>query len=327
MNTNKGINISKFLPGALPNTKVTSSSYATPVTNVTYMNTVSKSSISRILSYIFAIFIVILVILLFIHFFITPIFKLRPGAPGLIPVPGMDDGTLFWNKTTAAQIQNKDLPISSLSYGYSLNLDVFIQNPLQFETTPRIFFTRGAQYKAKPDGDSILSVLSNYNLAVALTPDTNDMIVSILNNANNMENIVVSNVPIQEPFRLGVIVMEQALEVYLNGRLVQTRNFAAPPKSVTGDIYPAQGILANMALVRNLKIWSRILTTAEIREAKPSLSTSKDFGATPMPTSSTSSTCSTAPSSLQSNMQKGMERLQKLSADTVPDMQTSLLQS
>jgi hypothetical protein len=320
-----GINISRFLPGSSPNAKINTTT-VTPVSNISYNNTINTSSISRILSYVFAIFIVILVILLFIHFFITPIFKLRPGAPGLIPVPGMDDGTLFWNKTTAAQIQNKDLPISSLSYGYSVNMDVFIQNPLQFETAPRIFFTRGAQYKAKPDGDSILGVLSNYNLAVALMADTNDMIVSVLNNSNNMENIVVSNVPIQEPFRLGIIVIEQALEVYLNGRLVQTRNFVTPPKSVTGDIYSAQGILANMALVRNLKIWSRILTTAEIREASPSLSTPKDFGATPMPTSSTSSTCSTAPSNLQSNMQKGMERIQKLSADTVPDM-SSLLQS
>jgi hypothetical protein len=322
MNVTKGININRFLPVAPANTKVSATPYNVPVSNTTYMNTISRSSISQILSYIFAIVIVILVILLFIHFFITPIFKLRPGAPGLIPVPGMDDGTLFWNKTTASQIQNKDSSISTLSYGYSLNLDVFIQNPLQFETVPRIFFTRGAEYKAKPDGDSILGVLSNYNLAVALLADTNDMIVSVLNNANNMENIVVSNVPIQEPFRLGVIVMEQALEVYLNGRLVQTRNFVSPPKSVTGDIYPAQGILANMALVRNLKIWSRILTTAEIREAKPSLSTAKNFGATPMPTSST---CSTAPSSLQTNMQNGADRIQKLSADTVPDMQTSLL--
>ena len=205
-----GINISRFLPGSSPNAKINTTT-VTPVSNISYNNTINTSSISRILSYVFAIFIVILVILLFIHFFITPIFKLRPGAPGLIPVPGMDDGTLFWNKTTAAQIQNKDLPISSLSYGYSLNMDVFIQNPLQFETAPRIFFTRGAQYKAKPDGDSILGVLSNYNLAVALMADTNDMIVSVLNNSNNMENIVVSNVPIQEPFRLGIIVIEHGI--------------------------------------------------------------------------------------------------------------------
>ena len=54
-----------------------------------------------------------------------------------------------------------------------------------------------------------------------------------------MENIVVPNVPVQQPFRLSMVVMEQALEVYINGKLIKTRAFSAPPKDVKGDIYPA----------------------------------------------------------------------------------------
>jgi hypothetical protein len=37
--------------------------------------------------------------------------------------------------------------------------------------------------------------------------------------------------------------------------------------------------------MRNLKIWSRILTTPEIRDASPALATAKDMGAGPMPAS------------------------------------------
>jgi len=322
MATNGTINISKYLLGN--NQKTTNTKTTTTNTTNTTVAPLVKSSIWRILSYILAIIIVILVILLFIHFFITPIFKLRPGAPGLIPVPGLDDGTLFWNKTSPGLILNKDLPISSLSYNYTLNLDVFIQNPLQFSTSPRVFFTRGALLKEKPEGDTLLGIMTQYNLAAALLSDTNDMVVSVVNKDNNMESVVIPNVPIQEPFRLSVVVMEQAMEVYINGHLMKTRHFASPPMDIKGDIYPATGILANMAILRNLKIWSRILTTTEIRESTPSLSTAKDFGAGPMPTSST---CSTAASNLQSDLQTGMQgadRLSKLSVNTIPDIPLSI---
>jgi hypothetical protein len=197
-----------------------------------------------------------------------------------------------------------------------MNLDIFIENPLQFSKYPRIFFSRGAVKNETPTGDTLLGLLSNYNIVGALLPDTNDMIVSVLNKDNNMENIIIPNVPIQEPFRLSMVLMEQALEVYINGHLMKTRTFAAPPKDVKGDIYPASGVEANIVKVRNLKIWSRLLTVGEIRQASPNLSTAKDFGGVPMPSTTT---CSSASSSTMTDPQKGMERFTKLSVDTAPD--------
>jgi hypothetical protein len=246
---------------------------------------IGGKGIGSILAYFLAILVVIFIILLFIHFFIKPIFVLRPGSPGIIPVPGFDDGKLFWDKTNQGQILNKDLPISQQFCTYSFILDMFIQNPLQFSNYPRILFSRGAERRDKPTGDSILGVFSNYNIAVALASDTNDLIVSVLNNTNNMESVVIPNVPIQEPFRLGVVFMDAALEVYINGHLMQTRKFDAPPKDVRGDIYPASGVEGNIAILRNLKIWNRILTTNQIRYATPPLSNAKDFNAGPIPTS------------------------------------------
>ena len=255
---------------------------ATVTTSSAFNTSVLKSSIGRILAYVLVIIIIILVILLFINFFITPIFKLRPGGPGIIPVPGFDDGKLFWTNISPGPILNKDLPIVSQVYNYTVNLDVFIENPLQFSTSPRIFFSRGAVKKDTPSGDTLLGALLNYNLVAALLPDTNDMIVSVLNKDNNMENIIVPNSPIQLPFRLSMVVMEQALEVYINGKLIKTRSFTAPPKDVKGDIEAASGIINNAIKVHNLKIWSRLLTVAEIRESSPRLTDVKDFGAGPM---------------------------------------------
>lgn len=319
---NRGVNITQFLFGNKPKSNSVSTGIYKTTTNAAQAGSSKSSTLGQVLSYLLAILIVIMVILLFIHFFITPIFKLRPGGPGIIPVPGFDDGKLYWNTTNAGQILNSDLPISSQAFGYTVNLDVFIENPLQFSQYPRIFFSRGATKKEKPSGDTILGVLDNYNIVAALLSDTNDMVVSVLNTSNNMENIVIPNVPIQEPFRLSMVVMEQALEVYINGHLMRTRTFLAPPKDVKGDIYPATGIEANIVKLRNLKIWSRLLSVSEIRESTPRLSTAKDFGATPMPSSTS---CSTAPSTTMTSIEKGMDRFQKLSVDSISDVTSNLL--
>jgi hypothetical protein len=317
MSANGGINITKYLLGNT--TKSSNIKTPTVIPTVTPISntSVTRSSITRILSYLMAIVVIILVILLFINFFITPIFKLTPGGPGIIRVPGFDDGVLFWTKTNAGMLQNKDLPIAAQSFGYTINLDVFVQNPLQFSTAPRVFFSRGATLKQKASGDTMLSVLDNYNLAAALLPDTSDLLVSVLNVHNNMENILVPNISVQEPFRLTIVVMEQALEVYINGHLVKTRMFSAPPKDVKGDIYPSTGTEINIVKVRNLKIWNRILSIGEIQQAIPSLSLPSSFGATSM---ASSTTCASPSGNIiTSKTQRVLDRYSKLSVDSVSD--------
>jgi hypothetical protein len=322
MSANGGINITKYLLGnTTPNTK----SFTGKVNNAAIGSSGAgeRSSIARIFAYLLAIVIIIIVILLFINYFITPIFQLTPGGPGIIPVPGFDDGVLFWNTTSPGMIENKKLPIAAQSYGYTVNLDVFVQNPLQFSNAPRVFFSRGASAKPKASGDTMLSVLDNYNLAAALLPDTSDLLVSVLNVNNNMENIIIPNIPIQQPFRLTMVVMEQALEVYINGHLMKTRMFSASPKDVKGDIYPSTGIEINVVKVRNLKIWGRILSIGEIQNATPALSSANDFGATAIPSSS--SCLTTASDATTTKTQKIFDRYSKLSVNSVSDVSSRLL--
>jgi hypothetical protein len=312
---NKGVNITSYLLGnqtKVNNKSVSTGNFTVPTINAGVSSASVRSSIWRILAYLLAILVIILIILLFIHFFIKPVFKVRPGAPGIITIPGFDDGTLFWNKTTASIIQDQNLPISGISSNYSIIVDVFVENPLQFSSTPRIILTRGGLLNDKPTGDTLLGTFSYYNLVAALLPDTNDMIISTLNANNNMENIVVPNVPVQTPFRLGIILMDNALEVYINGKLVKTRTLISPPKDIKGDIAPAAGIQANIVKVRNLKIWARVLSTAEIRDATPSLSTSADFGSAP-PSTTTTSSCSAVTTAVDAVK----DRINKLSAETI----------
>ena len=290
-----GINVSTPIVKNINIAKVSS--------NIVGTNSTISSGAGRIFAYFVSVAIIIAVIILFIHFFIKPISSLQPGASGIF---SGNDGKLFWNKTNPSLILNKDLPISNLYYNYSLNIEMFIQNPFQFSRYPRILFSRGAEYKDTPSGNEILGVLSNYNLVIALKPDINDLIVSVLNKNNYMEYVIIPNIPVQEPFRLGIVVMELALEVYLNGRLVKTQPFNAHLKDVKGAIRPAQDIETTIAKLRNLKIWPRILTTSEIRYAKPDLSPATQFAAGPIPNSTT---CTA----------NDMNRLEKLSAETTSD--------
>ena len=250
----------------------------------------NASVIARVFAYLFSILVVVFIMLLFIHYFIVPVFSFSPGSSGIIPIPGFDVGKLFWDKTNPGQILNKDLPISFLYYNYTLNLDIFIQNPFQFSKYPRILLSRGkvsTPSVSNSSNNTLLSIIDNYNLVIALLPDTNDILVSVLNKDNGMENAIIRNVPIQESFRISVVVMEVALEVYINGHLIKTRQFSAPPKDVKDDIYPASGMEKNIAKLRNLKIWAKLLTVSEIKYATPKLSSDIDFNADQMPSSST----------------------------------------
>lgn len=293
-----GINISKYLPNRNPFTNLKLPSISNPLnTPYSYVPSISASTngykatnynqpniLYRVLAYVLALFIVIMVILLFIHFMIRPIFNTEPGGPGIITIPGMSDGKLYWSEDVS-EIKDKDTPIHDITYNYSINMDFFIENPMQFEKMPRILFQRGGILKQQPTAETLTGIIDNYNLVVALAPDTNDMIISLLNANNNMENVVLPNVPVQEPFRIGIVVMERAMEVYINGRLIKTRTFTDTPKHAPGSIYPPQGINASIAKIRNLKIWNRILTTSEIRYATPSLSSSNIFNPSAIPSS------------------------------------------
>jgi hypothetical protein len=251
------------------------------------------TGIGRIASYLIGILIIVIILSLLIHYFITPVYSLHPGTPGIISIPGFDDGTIFWNGSGSypgvSVIQNKDLPIVNTYFNYSLIVDVFIQNPMQFSKHPRIILSRGAVTNSAPSGDHITGVASTYNLVVALKPDTTDMIISVLNINNQPENVIIENAPVQQPFRLGIIVMQQAMEVYINGKLVKTRKYTTSLMDVKGDISPAVGVESNIAKLQNLKIWQRILQSPEIMYATPAIASAASFGASAIPSSTSCS--------------------------------------
>lgn len=301
------MNVAQFFlgkNGTSTNTSTNTSKSMIP----TYYGTTNNSSskvwlyMKQGLSYLFGIAIVIFIIMLFIHFFITPVFSLQAGAPGIITLPGLDKGVLFWNKSSPEIIPNNLLPIQNMDFGYSFIMDISIVNPhVHFSTHPRILFRRGGTLRDTPTGNTLAGIIDNYNIVGALLPDTNDLLISVLNANNNNENVIIPNIPVQEPFRLGVILMNQALEVYINGHLMKTRAFTIPPKSVKGDFYPLSQSESSMAKLRNFKVWASILTSPEIRYATPDMPTGVEFGGAMPQTSMCSASNNNSASSTNSN--------------------------
>jgi len=243
------------------------------------------SVLARVAAYLFGIIAILIVLSLLVHYFVTPIYSVHPGAPGLIVIPGFDDGVLFWNGISMSVVANKDTPIVNAYYNYTMQVDLFIQNPMQFSPHPRILLSRGAIRNQTPVGDTITGLLSNYNLVVALQPNTTDLIISVLNAANQSENVIIENAPVQTPFRLGMVVMENAMEIYINGKLHKTRKYAKSLKDVKGDISPAIGPEISIAKMHNLKIWPRALSSPEVAQATPAMEPASAFLADKIPSS------------------------------------------
>jgi hypothetical protein len=303
----EGVNFAKFLrgpanilsgltgyvappPAALPNRTSIFSGPTVP-TPPGYETTSSgfsilQGSVGKIIAYLIGIIFVIIVISLIIHYYITPIYSLHPGAPGIILIPGFDDGVLFWNGSSPTLIENAKLPIINKYYGYSFIVDMFIQNPMQYAKCHRILLSRGLTRSTQPcAGETLTSLTTSFNFIVALKPDVNDMIIAVSTIAPiDHSYVIIENVPIQEPFRLGVIVMQNILEVYMNGLLMGTVAYKTSIKDIKGDIDIAHGTELSIAKMQNLKIWDRILSTSEIHYSRPTIASAVSFNATPIPT-------------------------------------------
>ena len=252
-----------------------------------------------IIGYILGIFLIIMVILVIINYTITPIFRLYPGGPGYIPVPGGDTSQLYWKTTKdTAPMSDASSNVVGIASQWSFAIDIDIKNPMHVSQSPRVLFHRSNSATFDPSGTAnaapsptpttLKALLGNYNVAIALLPDTTDLVVSVLNSSTGMENVILQNVPVQTPFRVGVILSDTAMEVYLNGMLQRTRTFESgtTPFNATGIFFPPQGINAETARVANLHLWNSSISANQMRYASPALMTVKPSEKTDIPTSS-----------------------------------------
>jgi len=216
---------------------------------------------------------VVFILLVIVHYTIRPIFRTREAGPGIIPIPtvGKDATGIYWTDRSKP-LSSADTVLGENDAGtvnYSMTIDILIQDPSVQSAADRPIFWRSSREvpdtPTNSNGPAITQMVGNFNFAIYLANSTNDLIVSVLTTGGQIESVAVANIPVGAPFRIGVILSERFLEVYLNGRLYKTRNLASSPLAAAGSFMPASGPYKDMAVVRNLRLWKGTISPAEMR--------------------------------------------------------------
>jgi hypothetical protein len=114
---------------------------------------------------------------------------------------------------------------------------------------------------------------SRMNPGVMADPYTNDMLIFIdTASGNNMflrESLRIADIPLDQPFYLAIVVLENVLEVYLNCRLEATKVLEGLPRTIDQEWYGLTGPHALAGQVQRLKLWDHPLNHKELRDLCP----------------------------------------------------------
>lgn len=105
------------------------------------------------------------------------------------------------------------------------------------------------------------------NPGVFLDPNVNDLIVFVdteLGGDQFRESVRIKDVPLDTPFRFGIVLKGRVLEVYLNCRLEVSKILKGKPRTVENNWYGLSGAAAAQAQIQNLYIWKRALPADQI---------------------------------------------------------------
>jgi hypothetical protein len=226
------------------------------------------------------IIVLVIAVLLVVHYTIRPIFKFSPDNGGIIPVPFAKTGaTAYWKTPRElVPLTDKKTVISEIPYNYSFAADIVLIDPIRANDSYRPILIRGpspSQMPAVVSGNSLHAGLGDVNIALVLEKNTNDLRVTTTLNTptRSKENIIVRNIPIGTPFTVGVILASNYMEVYMNGKLYETKTFVANPGEFVSAILPPAQENADIFRIRNLRIWPRVVSPNIMRELPaPSLS-------------------------------------------------------
>lgn len=112
------------------------------------------------------------------------------------------------------------------------------------------------------------------NPGIFVDPNINDIIVFVdtMNGATPYrESVRIVDIPLDTPFRLGVIINGQVLEVYLNCKLEVTKVLAGVPREIENEWYGISGRANAQAQIQNLMIWTSALAAEDVRTLCPEL--------------------------------------------------------
>ena len=236
----------------------------------------SSASYTGIMYYFVAILIVLIISLTVIHYLVYPMWKLRPGTKGLIPLPGSDDTYKAWQTKPFNTIDTVTTPLGSNSINWSGMLDVILDDPTKNLGLYRILFWRGAPILKQPStsdpvSNTLMSYIPTFNLCIYMDKITNDLHISVLTlesvNKPVIETILIPNPPTRKALRIGWMLGETFLEVYVNGYLISSKTLKHPLMSIPVNSFNPiiETIDGNAARIQMLQLWNRPLAAGEFK--------------------------------------------------------------
>jgi hypothetical protein len=100
------------------------------------------------------------------------------------------------------------------------------------------------------------------NPGIFVDPNTNDILIFVdtyKGAENYRESVRIADLPLDIPFRLGIVLQGRVLEVYLNCKLEVTKVLSGTPKTVENTWYGISGSAAAQAQIQNLSVWKMAL--------------------------------------------------------------------
>ncbi len=109
---------------------------------------------------------------------------------------------------------------------------------------------------------------SRMNPGILADPYTNDMLIFFdteIGTRFYRESVRIPDIPMDQPFRLAVVVMDRYVEVYLNCSLEVTKLLEGMPRDVGREWFGLSGPVPLVAQVQNLRLFKDIITHGVLR--------------------------------------------------------------
>jgi len=251
---------------------------------------VAGTDFLRVLMYVVAGLLIVGLILLAVDQWITPVFQRTPGGQGFIPIPGNDSTQVYWaTLKDIADITVGAPPLTSTKAlsttviegqtNYSITMDVYVKDEFAQDLAAtdndkqrRIFFALGSTV-ASP---ALIAWISN---------DANTAYVTSFDSNGLEETVEFENIPIHTPFRIGIVKTPYAMEGYLNGLLVKTRQIKSAnilPSTGFKIFSPANIVvngttLSKNILVLNVRTFGYTAASSEMQGRMSDLKLETDF--------------------------------------------------
>ena len=150
---------------------------------------------------------------------------------------------------------------------YSFNMELVLKETRTNDNSGlhRHIFHRGSEEYASSTPPAALP--KRMNPGVFLDPLTNDLLLfvdTLGGTAGYRESLRIPDLPLGTPFRLGIVLSNRTLDVYIDCRLEETKLLQGTPRTVENRLYGVAGPSPAPVQLQNVYCWDTALASNDV---------------------------------------------------------------